>query len=37
MHRALRTLGLTVALVGLSGCYHVTVETGLAPNGQVIK
>lgn len=36
MSKVLRTLSLAVVAISLSACYKVTVQTGLAPNGQTI-
>jgi hypothetical protein len=27
----------SVAVLGMAGCYHATIDTGLAPSGQVIE
>ena len=37
MRRTLRTTAATLLLVGLAGCYHATVETGLTPSPQTIE
>jgi hypothetical protein len=32
-----RIATLAVVAIGLTGCYHVTVDTGLAPSGETIE
>src|SRR5512141_2943195 len=34
--RFTRTASLIVAACALSGCYHATIDTGLAPSGQTV-
>lgn len=33
----MRRIAIVFAVVALTGCYHVTVNTGLAPSAQVVE
>lgn len=35
--RSLRVASVTLLMLGITACYHATIDTGLTPNGQTIS